>query len=132
MGDFESLHKMWSFPLILLWPRFLSYGNQSTNLQSKAIDWFLFDRNLRHQWLKEFFGKCQQIGSFLWIFPLKRTNWTWFHKTFELCNVITKNLTFSTNRKLILISWKQKRITHIRSSSKKVVGNQKISSKYHN
>ena len=26
--------------------KFLSYGNQSVDLQSKSVDWFLYDRNL--------------------------------------------------------------------------------------
>ena len=27
----------------------LSYRNQSTDLQSKSMDWFLYDRGLRHE-----------------------------------------------------------------------------------
>ena len=29
--------------------RFLSYRNQSIDLQSKSTDWFLYDRNLHHE-----------------------------------------------------------------------------------
>ena len=35
-----------------LWRRSLSYRNQSIDLQSKWMDWFLYDRNLRHKRVK--------------------------------------------------------------------------------
>ena len=31
----------------------LSYRNQSINLQSKLMDWFLYDRDLRHERVME-------------------------------------------------------------------------------
>ena len=34
---------------ILSWRRALSYRNQSNDLQSKSMDWFLYDNNLRHE-----------------------------------------------------------------------------------
>ena len=34
--------------------RFLSYRNKSIDLQSKSMDWFLYDRNLRHERVKPF------------------------------------------------------------------------------
>ena len=42
--------------------RSLSYRNQSIDLQSKSIDWFLYDKNLRHERVnyrmdKTFFSK---------------------------------------------------------------------------
>ena len=36
----------------LLWRRFLLYRNQPINLLSQSMDWFLFDRDLRHKKLK--------------------------------------------------------------------------------
>ena len=33
----------------------LSYKNQSIDLQSKSIDWFLYDNGLRHERVKEAF-----------------------------------------------------------------------------
>ena len=30
----------------------LSYGNQSIDLQSKSMDWFLYDRDVRHERVK--------------------------------------------------------------------------------
>ena len=38
--------------LTLLWPRFLSYRNQSIDLHSKSKDWFIHDRDLRHKRVK--------------------------------------------------------------------------------
>ena len=35
--------------LTLSWRRPLSYRNQSTDLQSKSMDWFLYDNDLRHE-----------------------------------------------------------------------------------
>ena len=35
--------------LTLLIQRCLSYRNKSTDLQSKSLDWFLYDRYLRHE-----------------------------------------------------------------------------------
>ena len=31
------------------WRRFLSYRNRSDDLQSKSVDWFLYDRNILHE-----------------------------------------------------------------------------------
>ena len=38
--------------LILSWRRSLSYRNQSTDLRSKSMDWFLHDDGLRHERFK--------------------------------------------------------------------------------
>ena len=38
--------------LTLSWWRPLSYRNQSIDLQSKSVDWFLYDNGLRHERLK--------------------------------------------------------------------------------
>ena len=35
--------------LILSWRRPLSYRNQSFDLRSKSMDWFLYDKGLRHE-----------------------------------------------------------------------------------
>ena len=37
----------------LSWRRSLSYRNQSTDLLCKSMDWFLYDRDLRHERTKE-------------------------------------------------------------------------------
>ena len=36
------------------WRRSLSYRKQSIDFQSKSMDWFLHDRNLRHEKVKYF------------------------------------------------------------------------------
>ena len=36
------------------WRRSLSYRNQSIDLQSKSMDWFLYDKDLRHERLNSF------------------------------------------------------------------------------
>ena len=38
--------------LILSWQRRLSYRSQSIDLQSKSVDWFLYDNGLRHERVK--------------------------------------------------------------------------------
>ena len=38
--------------LTLSWWRPLSYRNQSIDLQSKSMDWFLYDNGLRHERVK--------------------------------------------------------------------------------
>ena len=41
-------------PLTLSWRSPLSYRNQSIDLQSKSMDWFLYDNRLRHERVKSF------------------------------------------------------------------------------
>ena len=43
---------LWDWRLTLSWRRPLSYRNQSTDLQSKSMDWFLYDNGLRHERVK--------------------------------------------------------------------------------
>ena len=38
-----------SFVLTLSWQRSLSYRNQSIDLLSKSIDWFLYHKDIRHE-----------------------------------------------------------------------------------
>ena len=38
--------------LTLSWRRPLSYRNQSTDLQNKSMDWFLYDNSLHHERVK--------------------------------------------------------------------------------
>ena len=40
--------------LALSYWRFLSYRNQSMDLQSESMDWFLYDRNLRNERINPF------------------------------------------------------------------------------
>ena len=56
-GSSEALIGPWQPPMMELLAkiitlsrrRSLSYKNQSTDLQSKSMDWFLYDRDLRHE-----------------------------------------------------------------------------------
>ena len=41
--------KKTSSALTLLWREPLSYRNQSTDMKSKSMDWFLYDNGLRHE-----------------------------------------------------------------------------------
>ena len=40
------------YSLTLSWRGSLSYRNQSLDLQSKSMDWFLYDNGLRHERVK--------------------------------------------------------------------------------
>ena len=48
----DCLFFLKSNDLTLSWRRPLSYRNQSINLQSKSMDWFLYDNGLRHERVK--------------------------------------------------------------------------------
>ena len=69
-------------------------------------------------------------GAFL--FPILKGalhypfNWIRFLEINKLCNLMAKNLTFSTNRKLFSISWKWKWMNRIRHRRENVVRKQKF------
>ena len=46
--------------LTLSWPRPLSYRNQSIDLYSKSMDWFLHDNDLRHKRVKYFLSSASK------------------------------------------------------------------------
>ena len=48
-----KLSKCWEHLLTFSWRRPLSYRNQSSDLQSKSMDWFLYDNGLRHERVKK-------------------------------------------------------------------------------
>ena len=96
--------------LTLSWRRPLSYRNQSIDLQSKSMDWFLYDRGFRHERVK-YEVKIQAKDAQRWSFSfsvghterkssiLKKTDngtgW-WFWLNF-LCNFLTDiSVNFST------------------------------------
>ena len=43
------------------------YRNQSIDLQTKPIDWFLYDCNVGLMWVKYLLGQYDQIPNYLWI-----------------------------------------------------------------
>ena len=45
----ETLFCYFALALTFSWQRSLSYRNQSIALQSKSVDWVLYERNLRHK-----------------------------------------------------------------------------------
>ena len=47
-----TYHRYYTSNLTLSWRRPLSYRNQPINLQSKSMDWFLYDIGLRHERVK--------------------------------------------------------------------------------
>ena len=51
----DSLQKTWNdvVYLTLPWRRSLSYRNQSIDLQNKPMDWFLYDKYVRHERVKQ-------------------------------------------------------------------------------
>ena len=58
---------LWLY-LTLSWRRPLSYRNQSTDLYSKSMDWFLYDNGLRHERVnnlekREWNLQCQKWGQ---------------------------------------------------------------------
>ena len=50
--------------LTFSWRRSLSYRNQSIDLQSKSMDWFLYDRDLRHEKVNK--GHKHDVMWFPW------------------------------------------------------------------
>ena len=69
MSTASQLHKILRVPpkvpphLLLLARRSLSYRNQFIHLQSILLDWFLYDRDPRHERVKNFHSLFQYRGS---------------------------------------------------------------------
>ena len=51
--------------LTLSWQRPLSYGNQSTDFLCKSMNWFLYDKGLRHERVKGF----EPLRLWVWDYP---------------------------------------------------------------
>ena len=47
--------------LTLSWPRPISYRNQSSDLQSKSMDWFLYDNDFRYERVKNLIRRTKNI-----------------------------------------------------------------------
>ena len=52
------------FYITLSWRRSLSKRNQSIDLQSKSMDWFLYNNGLRHERLKQLGSNYYRISKF--------------------------------------------------------------------
>ena len=61
-----------SFRLTLSWRRPVSYRNQSTDLRSKSMDWFLYNNGLRHERVKGV-----QCNTYLWFMSLRNLSQPW-------------------------------------------------------
>ena len=57
--------------LSLSWRRPLSYGNQSIDLRSKSMDWFLYDNGLRHERVKLISRRLQKYFKSLFATTVK-------------------------------------------------------------
>ena len=65
--------------LTLSWRRSLSYRNQSTDLLCKSMDWFLYDRDPRHERVNIFLLLFKNITAYNFRkLPRKRSLWVWF------------------------------------------------------
>ena len=51
--DQVTFHVMQFILLTLSWPRPLLYRNQSIDLHSKSMDWFLYENSIRHEIVNE-------------------------------------------------------------------------------
>ena len=56
---------MISLPLNLSWRRPLSYRNQSIDLRSNSLDWFLYDNGLHHERVKCFQNLWGNVSSYM-------------------------------------------------------------------
>ena len=85
--------------LILSWRRSLSYRNRPINLRSKSMDWFLFDKDLRHERFKRPLRYCfrarfrseamlkMRRGIWLRNFQSFKTAECWWRYVFTLPNI---------------------------------------------
>ena len=78
-------------PLTLSWRRPLSYRNQSNDLQSKLMDWFLYDNGLRHERINSYFATVRSLQ--------KIQVWKWKHSSSLNQNFVRQcsNLSSSLN-----------------------------------
>ena len=82
--------------LTLSWRKFLSYRNQSIDLQSKSMDWFLYGRNLRHEkvnYIELYWTVEMRIVSNLYIY----SNYTLSLMTFRSLKYLKFILIFRNN-----------------------------------
>ena len=88
--------------LTLSWRRSKSYRNQSIDLQSKPIDWFLYDRDLRHERVDVKLALREKLRRLLGrIWEHRKISYMW--KV-----VILKRRSHNKNQKIILRKfWKK-------------------------
>ena len=88
--------------LTLSWRRSKSYRNQSIDFQSKPIDWFLYDRDLRHERVDVKLALREKLRRFLGrIWEHRKISYMW--KV-----VILKRRSHNKNHKIIMRKfWKK-------------------------
>ena len=80
--------------LTLSWQRSLSYRNQSIDLHCKSMDWFLYDRDLRHERILNVYQKFRwniRLGTLLnscygiclFLYPRKTSENHWSSAVFQ-------------------------------------------------
>ena len=67
-ANFRAADKNIFHRLTLSWGRPISYRNQSIDLRSKSVDWFLYDIGVRHERVKWFL--CLIASIWRYVYPL--------------------------------------------------------------
>ena len=67
----------------------LPYRNQSTDLRSKSMDWFLYDNGLRLEGVKSWSGGKYHRGN-VWLSPFKKTSCHFRTRTLSLLSTTSK------------------------------------------
>ena len=73
----QGFYHVWcNSSLTLSWSRPWSYRNQSIDMRSKSMDWFLYDNSLRHERVKHFIYRGVLTGFgillfFKWLSPIQ-------------------------------------------------------------
>ena len=84
----DSVSVQWNIPhhltiklyklLTLSWRGLLSYRNQSIDLQSKSMDWFLYGNGLRYEKFKPLFARPHERNFLIkWWFSFKSISAKW-------------------------------------------------------
>ena len=83
--------------LTLSWRRPLSYRKQSIDLLPKSMDWFLYDKGLRHERVKQFFTDESHL-----LYSTCNENYFWVSNTYILESCVFQN---SDQKKLRQSKW---------------------------
>ena len=113
----EELHFLHSIHLTLSWWGPLSYRNQSTDLQSKSMDWFLYDNGLRHERVKTYalttLSKTLKSPRSTYRYIKALLHFWKYYKRLQLGTLTTKNNQMLFWNCYFSISWEQKTILEI-------------------
>ena len=83
----EQFSKIWYSSVTLSWFGSLSYRNQSIGLQSKSMDWFLYDRDICHERVNDL-ANILSIHSF---HELRYYCYHWYNSRIMLKNWLLLN-----------------------------------------